>query len=984
MEEYLASPVIRPIVTLVTSEKPSGGLLKFICEEPYQMDCENVDFMYLFKTRKEGKSLYKDNEGILKNSWGFTVKKLIPAVILLLFNFLSNTSTWKEQEELILNEIRKYRIICKGRLVKVTILCLYSVLDSYSDKISSLKKQGEVNKKGIFFCNDPEHIKDASRFKKYIWEASIRHYKDEIERILRYKSKIPKDPNRTFSELDLRYSFKLAFYNEIRGEKDLALGQYKKCYADAVSFYQMSTRKQEELRGFSDLSMQRINCIVLLSLSAAKIEESISLLRGHLSTMCGPSKELKTQRWITDHYAKFGNLLSLLPNDLINNSELLQHSGFYFLTICNYYIYRMKLSVLSQNFMLATANWEGFIKKNCLSIEPAKFIGQNRSLVSPNQQDIIEGILSSDQENIISDIQESKIQHLQHAVDYAFKALKFYNANMTMPRMLVFVTFVLSKLFKQSQDFQSAYRSLTEIYQKTFEWDLIQSCVLEELAKFAEVLGKDEEEITWILADLAIGFAQEKMEKLGKLVGNLGGFRQNEGFFKVLAKFVKKESFFFEDAAVKIKIRNPLQVPVMFDLSLAFSDEAFNVTLHSCVLQSKESHEFLHKFLIGKAIEVLKLKKVVIKMQLGESYIEITTKVKAKLILSPPAQKLLVNFQHAPPGIIGETYYIDLNFQKHGVIRDISLQFEETFENPRKSSNFSSFFPELNDSFIINLDNFDYKISGKVPISDIITNDFLRCTFLFKFEKTYKLQVKIFYTVCVNMEINYTQEEVFNLEIEVIAPFVFETSFFNLPFLDFSMVSANLCSNFFSEVGLNYAKVKFILENDEIYYDKKTDSTSLSAGEMCSLYFFPELRTSCRKKSKISGSGSKFTISLSKDGFSAKKYKIPLPFSFPPSPFILISITAPSESPTKTFFSMSISLENTTSSVLSVAYTVLSSADFLLEGTILCTTPLFPKVPRIFNYNIVGIKPGMHFLPTCKISYEKTEQFSINQGILLT
>ena len=72
-----------------------------------------------------------------------------------------------------------------------------------------------------------------------------------------------------------------------------------------------------------------------------------------------------------------------------------------------------------------------------MSIEKSKYLGQFKTFVSPYAQDIIEGITPDDQDNIIFNISETKVQHIQFAVDYMFKALKFYNGKIKMPKFFV-------------------------------------------------------------------------------------------------------------------------------------------------------------------------------------------------------------------------------------------------------------------------------------------------------------------------------------------------------------------------------------------------------------------------------------------------------------------------------------------------------------------------------------------------------------------
>ena len=124
----------------------------------------------------------------------------------------------------------------------------------------------------------------------------MRHYKDEIDRIQKQKSRLIKSSNKAYSELEFRYSFKLGFYSELRKDRDSALNHYKKCYNESINAY-MPNSNSQELKVFSDKLLHRIQCNLLLySTNGAKVQESIKLFRNHLIRFRSMNKGVKIQK----------------------------------------------------------------------------------------------------------------------------------------------------------------------------------------------------------------------------------------------------------------------------------------------------------------------------------------------------------------------------------------------------------------------------------------------------------------------------------------------------------------------------------------------------------------------------------------------------------------------------------------------------------------------------------------------------------------
>ena len=84
----------------------------------------------------------------------------------------------------------------------------------------------------------------------------------------------------------------------------------------------------------------------------------------------------------------------------------------------------------------------------------------------PLQKDMIDGITKVDQVKIIKILEENEVKHLSLALDYLFKALKFYKNTIQMSRIGLYISYILSDLYKKKRENDTSYQYLNEIVQK--------------------------------------------------------------------------------------------------------------------------------------------------------------------------------------------------------------------------------------------------------------------------------------------------------------------------------------------------------------------------------------------------------------------------------------------------------------------------------------------------------------------------------------
>lgn len=956
MDDHLMVPILRPVVTIITSEKLNPSIIKFISEESkYQMDWEKVNQNYSFKQRRDQKTIQKKIEGIFKSSWAMTIRKLIPSVILLVFNFLNSEPTdWKSYENFIISEIKRYRDFCKGRLVKITLICAYAIDDSI-DKKENLKKYAEVNRKGILFVKDFEEVKKAKKLKKYIWTSSLKHYKYEIARIEKFKNKFQKNTNKAFPEIELRYAFKLGFYYEIIKEKEVAIGLYKKCYYDAINCYKSNAINQDELRTFSDKILYRMHCILLqASIHEIKIEQSVSMLRTHLQVFKGPHTSIKTQQWVTDHLSQFSDLLLLVHSDVIDPTDTWQHYGFFCISIGNYYINRMRISVLDPEFMLSVTNWEDFITKNSLAITNSSYLGQIQSFKSSISQDLVEGITLPDQDNIILTLKESKIQHLQFAMDYMFKALKFYNTKLNMPRISTWIGFCVSKIFKFKGDLENFYKNLAEIAEKIQGWDIASASVLEDLVGNTGDLDQ-ENYANWILQLMRLRFRPELLEKLKKLVTRS---LQVPSIFAVKAKFSHKLAQVYKITDLIIAIDNPIPIKIIVTIEIYFSDSRYNAIIPGICLENKTRIQ--HKILITSFAELLTVVSIKLKYFIkNDFFIDFVSDCKSSVSINPPDSQLALKFEHKFPVLIGEETILNLSFQELSPIKNIYIEFFEEIDEDSNTIN-SVYASDMNKSFSAFIEDVEAEKS-KTPVSDLIRNGNLECKLLFKYQKTYKIQLKVAYTVLASDSISYPQEITNKISIPAISPFFSTITVIKSFQIDIKIIKVILQNNYFEELNL----LSIINQTDDRDTNKNINILLDTSHNYIETFKINFLKTSL---------GS-YNLKVYWNRLSGpfKSYNVPYKVHKKIDSALFLDVKAPEECFVFRVFKMSVKIFNKSNDVITVTISIQDALNFLVSGLIKNTLAISPTSEYKLDYQLVPLSYGIHKIPSITVAWDANE-----------
>ena len=982
LPESIYIQTLRPVVTVIGGQRVLEQLNKQVISSSFdqRMDYESLEFNYNFEIRRDAKVFDKYvSQGILKLSWTTKCRKFVPACILLVFDWSGQgldsptleSPDWKQKETTILKTIRKFKEQCKGRLVKIAVLCLLGSSNedlSIEEKLSSLKKNSEIDTKGLVLARqkleDPDSV---SKLKKFLWEGCISHYKDEIDRIKKLKSRAHKELNGNLSELQIRYNFKLGYYSELRQDKDVALNFYKKSYKEVQESQMDPSVTLDEKRSVADLISHRIQCILLSAPHLlVRLKEAITLFKAHLTSYkLQKSSGFEAFRWLSEHFSRFGSLVEKVPPEVYEKDNFWTHPGFYFQTAGVYYMMRMKMTVEDADFMQSVQNWQVFISTNELRIKDPVYIGQYKTLAShPLQKDMIEGMSVGEQVKVIKILEEAEINHLTTALEFMFKALKFYKGTMPMTKISLFLSFLLAGLYKKKGESEPNYQYKYEIVQKIEGWNSIQEHALDDLIQIAESSNKVDDLMMWALKLLEISSNNQEV-MLSKLNSTLNSnliHMKTRGIIQAKAKFDSKSVTAYSSTSLTLTFISNFQVTMQpVKVSLIFSEPSFNCdNFQTVTLEPNKACKLTHNIVIrNQTIQLLQLEKIIARYEPYElSWVDFEIDSKAKLTILSPQPQLSPTFNHLPPALIGENYVINIKLHPYSQLSSIRMLIVEENKETGNRRRAASIDRDYEHNYSITYNESPMSEDG-ITIDALDHPAVLPLTFVFYEEKSYVLKVKFLYNVHKPNDICYKWEDVYDLDITVQPPFNFKLRWNFLP--DPSRAAVfnarlwNMCSS-----PIYLYKILLLPETEwESLTLHEYDKLEIDYGNSISENFdvrFLVHDSPCVLNGFI-------VVTWSRKEGVVNDCRIPLQSASSTCAPIDLIVHVGNEFTMGTVFEMKVYLRNKTKISLEGRLVVEESQSFLMGGVENVKVDLKEEEEKCFSFSLVGFECGMQELP---------------------
>jgi hypothetical protein len=259
-----------------------------------------------------------------------------PSVMVLVFDWSQEKDeiSWNYREDEIRAQIASLRERSRESRLMILLFGNENDTNKIEAKISSLKKNTELESKGIFFiCNGLHGFEPVvKKFEKTLFDYSITFYRDLKNTTKIKQRKIAKD-----HYLNVRYNFKIGYYSEITKGMSKAVKFYQEAY-DLVKEIKESRSfdfTRTELRDVSDLIVHK-----LLSwyFKHFNIESALGLFKKHYDMFSRDVYTLRDQfkfiemNWRMNWMKTFGEMLQHLQMNKVGRFKNFWYfPGHYFL-----------------------------------------------------------------------------------------------------------------------------------------------------------------------------------------------------------------------------------------------------------------------------------------------------------------------------------------------------------------------------------------------------------------------------------------------------------------------------------------------------------------------------------------------------------------------------------------------------------------------------------------------------------------------------
>ena len=986
---------LRPVLTIISGGRIIDSICKLIVTNSLdqRMDFESLEFTHNFETRGDSKLFDKYvAQGIMKLSWTTKCRKFVPASILLVFDWcgagidspILESPDWRHKEQTILKFLRKFKDQCKGRMVKIGILCLLGSTNeeiSIDEKLSSLKKTGEVDGKGVVLLRHKlEESEQLAKLKKYLWDGCINHYKDEIDRLKKLKSRAHKELSGNFIELQIRYNFKLGYYSELRQDKEAALNFYKKSYKELQDASIDSSTQLEERRSVADLVFHRIVCILLGPAHLlGKLKEAVSIFKTHITSYRLPKHKsfctFEAWKWLSEHFSRFGGLLEKVPPEIYESDNFWTHPGFYHKVAGVYYVVRMKLSIEDPEFLQSVQNWQGFIASAGLRIKDPVYLGQSKALAShPLQKDMIEGISTADQAKIIKILEESEVKHLQLALEYLFRSLKFYKGPIKMNRISLEISYMLSDLYKKKGEEEASYQYKCEVMQKMEGWGSVQGLVLEDLVSSSIASNKTIDILQWALKSLEI---RDKDKDL--MFGTLNSVLSSnlvqvkyKGLLSAKARFEHKSVTVYSSIRLFLSLCSALPCALSpIKLTLIFSDSSFNYEIPEIqCLPPNQPVEITHTLVIrNPSLVSLHLLKVLARFEpVGMSWVDFELDAKAKILINSPPPQLSPTFTHLPPALIGENYQLIINLHPYSMISAVKMIIYEEEKEIGMRRRTASIDRDFDSNYRI-FEPEGPNLEDGVNIAELNVPVSIPLMFLFFEEKNYNLKAKFSYSVHKPHDIVFKCEDVYDLDITVQPPFQFKMKWLNgIEVNSQGVLNVKMWNACPTPICIR--KISVIPEADWVCEEVKVyESLLIQEGSVISEDFI--VRSTSSAASNLFGS---LLVTWGREQGVVNDCRIPIPAISSQYFPIDLEISVGAEANLGQVFEVTAKIRNKTRGDIEARLILEESNSFLVGGVENVKIILRADNVQEYRFSLVGVENGLLVLPRVTVKLADTQR----------
>nr|XP_034182161.1 trafficking protein particle complex subunit 11 isoform X1 [Osmia lignaria]XP_034182162.1 trafficking protein particle complex subunit 11 isoform X1 [Osmia lignaria]XP_034182163.1 trafficking protein particle complex subunit 11 isoform X1 [Osmia lignaria]XP_034182165.1 trafficking protein particle complex subunit 11 isoform X1 [Osmia lignaria]XP_034182166.1 trafficking protein particle complex subunit 11 isoform X1 [Osmia lignaria] len=278
-------------------------------------------------------------KGILKRNWMNKYLNEVPAVVVVFYDLDWNDPQWNEKKMECASKVQSFRNALDGRSTKIAVVLIQHCtqpLPGSEDTIAPERATAvcgacELSPKLLYVLPHGDHLLGyISRLESALYDLAQSFYHHEYRIVKGHKDQLNKTTHKSaHKHLSVRHQFKMAFFNELKQDQNLALKHYKQAFNNLLEI-QITDTNAMEIKVVASFINYKI-CKIMFSLNAPK--EAVSHFRHHTDSFklwTGPKKLMfEHHAWMCNQFSTFAELF----DDAIRQglpAVQTQHPGYYF------------------------------------------------------------------------------------------------------------------------------------------------------------------------------------------------------------------------------------------------------------------------------------------------------------------------------------------------------------------------------------------------------------------------------------------------------------------------------------------------------------------------------------------------------------------------------------------------------------------------------------------------------------------------------
>ncbi|VDK32388.1 unnamed protein product [Taenia asiatica] len=272
-------------------------------------------------------------KGLLKRQWMKKHLEELPAVVVVFFDLEGNDRSWADKVKECARRVELVRSNLISRATKLVVTLLQDkASNGIGDNINAMEgsqelcDQCQISIESLFILQltefMPSHIK---RLEAELYDMACNYYRNAAKRVKAHKSSLTKA---TQQLLLVRHTFKIAFFDELKQETNLALKHYRQAYNHLLELKMPNAHLLEfkVVAGFINFKICRISFQLRTLDAISQFQRHIEFFKTAVGM---PELAYEHEAWLSKQYEIFGGLLDE-ATEFSSKVPVAQHPGLYF------------------------------------------------------------------------------------------------------------------------------------------------------------------------------------------------------------------------------------------------------------------------------------------------------------------------------------------------------------------------------------------------------------------------------------------------------------------------------------------------------------------------------------------------------------------------------------------------------------------------------------------------------------------------------